>query len=93
MRCYMTSFAILLALTAFSPTQTMAKGPGGGHGGGGEGHGGGEARGAQLLEAEVCQPAVPAETPQPAFGSAMEMSHVPFLITTTISLNFPSWFG
>lgn len=34
MRCYMTSFAILLAIFAFSPMQTMAKGPDGGHGGG-----------------------------------------------------------
>ena len=43
MRLYMTSFAILLALVAFSPTQTMAKDPGGGgHGGGPGGHGGGE---------------------------------------------------
>jgi hypothetical protein len=37
----MTSFAILLALIAFSPIQTMAKGPGGGGGGGGQGGGGG----------------------------------------------------
>ena len=42
MRYYMTSFAILLALIAFSPTPTMAKGPGGG---GGEG--GGHANGAR----------------------------------------------
>ena len=45
MRLCMTSFAILLALIAFSPTQTMAKEPGGGsHGGNGPGggHGGGE---------------------------------------------------
>ena len=44
MRCCMTSFAILLTLIAFSPTQTMAKGPGGGgQGGGGQGgdHSGG----------------------------------------------------
>jgi hypothetical protein len=39
MRCSMTSLAILLALIAFSPTQTMAKGPGGGQGGGGQGGG------------------------------------------------------
>lgn len=43
----MTSFVILLAMIAFSPAQTMAKGPGDGGGGGeghgrsGEGHGGG----------------------------------------------------
>ena len=34
MRFFMTSFAILLALVAFGPTQTMAKDPGGGQGGG-----------------------------------------------------------
>ena len=36
MRRCITSFAILLALIAFSPTQTMAKGPGGGSQGGGQ---------------------------------------------------------
>ncbi len=53
MRCCMTSFAILLALIAFSPTQTMAKGPGGGGHGGGQdgvqsgGQGGNQAGGEQ----------------------------------------------
>jgi hypothetical protein len=38
MRVFLTSFAIVLALVAFGPAQTMAKGPGGGGGssGGGE---------------------------------------------------------
>ena len=46
MRRCMTSFAILLALIAFSPTSIMAKGPGGGGGGGGGGgEGGGHANG------------------------------------------------
>lgn len=35
MRCLTTSFAILLALAAFSPTATTAKGPGGGQSSGG----------------------------------------------------------
>jgi hypothetical protein len=38
----MTSFAILLALVAFGPSQTMAKGPGGGGGQGGGRSGGGQ---------------------------------------------------
>lgn len=41
----MTSFAVLLALVAFSPIQTMAKGPVGGGGGGGANKGGGEVHG------------------------------------------------
>ena len=39
MRVFLTSFAILLALVAFGPTQTLAKGPGGGQGGGSSGGG------------------------------------------------------
>lgn len=50
----MTSFAILLALVAFAPTQTMAKDPGGGqgrgHSGGGQGGGGQHGGGQQSLE-------------------------------------------
>jgi hypothetical protein len=54
MRFLMTSFAILLALIAFGPTQTVAKGPSGGqgkgHSGAGQQNGGEHSGGQQSIE-------------------------------------------
>ena len=53
MRFLTTSFAILLTLVAFGPTQTMAREPGGGHSGGGQQNAGQRGPGAAETHREV----------------------------------------